>query len=89
MQQQDISVMVHTAGIDTGGAWSLVEITLARYAVGPPLHVHHHTREEVTVLDGVLLMSSCDIGCPGQPGQSSRCNVVQHWSDITGQMYSR
>jgi quercetin dioxygenase-like cupin family protein len=54
-QQHDISVTVHTAGADTGGAWSLVELTLARYAVGPPLHIHAQTTERLTVLQGLLV----------------------------------
>jgi hypothetical protein len=54
-----VAVTVYTAGIDTGGTWSLVDITLARYAVGPPLHVHAHTAERLTVLEGLLV---CTLG---------------------------
>jgi quercetin dioxygenase-like cupin family protein len=59
VQQHDITVTVHTAGADTGGVWSLVDIILARYAIGPPLHVHPHTTERLTVLQGLLV---CTLG---------------------------
>jgi mannose-6-phosphate isomerase-like protein (cupin superfamily) len=54
-----VAVTVHTAGIDTGGAWSLVELTLARYTCGLPLHVHAHTTERLTILEGLLV---CTLG---------------------------
>lgn len=59
MQQHDIIVTAYTAGRENHGAWSLVEIVLARYAVGPPLHVHAHTTERLTVLAGLLV---CTLG---------------------------
>jgi mannose-6-phosphate isomerase-like protein (cupin superfamily) len=58
-ETSSVTVMVHTAGIDTGGAWSLVELTLARYTCGLPLHVHAHTTERLTVLEGLLV---CTLG---------------------------
>jgi mannose-6-phosphate isomerase-like protein (cupin superfamily) len=54
-----VAVTVYTAGIDTGGTWSLVDITLARYTCGLPLHVHAHTTERLTVLEGLLV---CTLG---------------------------
>jgi mannose-6-phosphate isomerase-like protein (cupin superfamily) len=50
-----VAVTVYTAGSDTGGAWSLVDITLARYTCGLTLHVHTHTTERLTVLEGLLV----------------------------------
>jgi mannose-6-phosphate isomerase-like protein (cupin superfamily) len=58
-EMSGVAVTVYTAGIDTGGAWSLVDITLARYTCGLPLHVHPHTTERLTVLEGLLV---CTLG---------------------------
>jgi hypothetical protein len=58
-ETSSVAVTVYTAGADTGGAWSLVELTLSRYAVGPPLHIHAQTTERLTVLQGLLV---CTLG---------------------------
>jgi quercetin dioxygenase-like cupin family protein len=70
IKQHDITVTAYTAGSDTGGAWSLVEIVLARYAVGPLLHIHAQTTERLTVLQGLLVYTLGTRTSTLRPGDS-------------------
>ncbi|NJP06422.1 MAG: cupin domain-containing protein [Chloroflexaceae bacterium] len=55
IQQQDVTVIAYAAGRDTSGNYTLVEVVLGRYAVGPPLHHHAGTTEALYVLEGSLV----------------------------------
>jgi quercetin dioxygenase-like cupin family protein len=48
------TIKIKVTGIETGGAWSLIEYTAPPHFDGPRLHWHEHTHQGFYMLDGLL-----------------------------------